>query len=311
MRSKVSWPKKALESLKTSGRVDLEGEDIDDLGRLGQLQTLRTLNLSYCQITSISGLKPLPKLETFIADGSPIVTFRNFAAIENIHRLSLRNTPLSRTPQFALSAVVVCPRLASLNGKQIADRTRRRAEALPPLVRRLVNAGWLAEFPCPPGDHLADIAAEFGVVDEDPQPKSAPAPPATENFEECLKRLEERHVQLVRRARQQCDLPIDGPLSDSVAADEEKVGDNKKVESVSAATETLIEDDVERDNTPRPLIERLSGLLRRNDVEVDDADPQRSVLAAIERLCSQAGAHDKATPRKDAAHQEEEEEEAA
>jgi hypothetical protein len=70
MRLKTSWTKKAFQSLKTSGRVDLEGEHIDDLGRPGQPKIMRTLNLSYCQIRSISGLKPLPHLDTFIADGS-------------------------------------------------------------------------------------------------------------------------------------------------------------------------------------------------------------------------------------------------
>jgi Leucine-rich repeat (LRR) protein len=93
--------------------VDLEGEPIDDLGRLGQPTMLRTLNLSSCQLASISGLKFLPQLETFIADGSQILTFTNFAAIENVRRLSLRNTPLARVPRFNLSAVVVCPRVTS------------------------------------------------------------------------------------------------------------------------------------------------------------------------------------------------------
>jgi hypothetical protein len=216
------WPKRVNECLRHSSKVDLEGAVIDDLGRLGQPKMMRTLVLSYVQIRSIAGLRPLPHLDAFIANRSQISSFANFIAIEGIRTLSLRDTPVSRTPQFILSAAVVCPHLTSLNGKQISEQIRRRADSYPSPGRKLVNLGWLAEFPYPPDDRLSEIAAQFGVPKE--EGPAAPAEDAQEDpedvdgFEDLLAGLWRQHDELVQGAKSRCE----GPPAPS---EEEQEGD--------------------------------------------------------------------------------------
>jgi hypothetical protein len=219
------WTKRVAASLKHSNKVDLEGALIDDLSRLGQPTTMRTLVLSYVQIASISGLKPLPHLDTFIADRSRISSFVNFVAIEGIRSLSLRDTPLSQVPQFTLSAAIVCPRLTSLNGKRISELIRRRANAYPTPGRKLVNLGWFAEFPYPSEDRLSEIAAEFGSPKEGEA--QAPAedvkeePEDPDKFEGVLAGLWRQHAEIVENARSRCNAQPRSP-SDGRQLEEEE-----------------------------------------------------------------------------------------
>ena len=199
MSAKSDWPRKALQCLKSSSRVDLEGEHIDDLGRLGTLNLMRTLNLSYVQISSISGLKPQPNLETFIADGSQLSSFLNFSAISNIRRLSLINTPVSRDPHFLLTALIACPNLTSINGKMVPQSVRQRAANYPEVGKLLVNAGWMAEPQIPSDDEITTLCDKYQVdfghsennqVEEEEDD--------VDHFEDILMSFYQKHEKLVR-----------------------------------------------------------------------------------------------------------------
>jgi hypothetical protein len=164
-------------------------------------------------------------LDTFIADRSRISSFMNFVAIEGIRTLSLRDTPLSRAPQFVLSAAVVCPRLTSLNGKRLSELIRRRADAYPTPGRKLVNLGWFAEFPYPSEDRLSEIAAGFGAPKE--REAQAPVqdvkeePEDADKFEGLLAGLWRQHAEIVESARGRCDAPPRSP-SDGPQVEEEE-----------------------------------------------------------------------------------------
>jgi hypothetical protein len=234
---------------------------------------IRGLNLSFCLLSTLAGLKPLPRLTVLIADGSQIATFQNFVAVPNLQKLSLLGTPVSCAPHFALSALLVCPNLVTLNGRQPSVVDRRRAEAYPSLGKALVNAGWLAEFPIPSEDRLYGLEEEFGLVPELPAVETVVRVPSAEvlqvhRFEARLGRLWKRHEAVVQRARE---------LSEEESSVETGPGQ--------------VEDDVDEREKPVPresLLVRLAGVLKEHCVEVDDGNLYSSVLHAIDGLCAEA-----------------------
>ena len=291
MSVKKEWPAKALQCLKTSSCVNLEGEHIDDLSRLGQPKMMRQLNLSYVQIPSIEGLKPLPNLETFIADGSQISSLANFSAISGIRKLSLRQTPVSRDPQFALSVLLVCPSLTSLNGRQISETTRTRAERYPDTGRRLVDNGWMAEWPAPDDDKFAELCVEYGVQEVDEEPAAGEEEEENgevDRFEEVVAAYHRQHVLLVRRMKRRLNL-LDDDEEEEEEIDEEEEEEEEASEADSNATDTKLEDfhyvEAEEDDLEPTLVQKLVEILKENHVEIDENDQYNSVLEAIEALC--------------------------
>lgn len=290
MSVKKEWPAKALQCLKTSSCVNLEGEHIDDLSRLGQPRMMRQLNLSYVQLPSIEGLKPLPNLETFIADGSQISSLANFSAISGIRKLSLRQTPVSRDPQFALSVLLVCPALTSLNGRQISEIARTRAERYPDIGRRLVDNGWMAEWPAPDDDKFAELCVEFGVQEVDavePGADEEEDGEEVDRFEEVVAAYHRQHRLLVRRTKKRLELLDDEEEEEEDVIEEEE--EEEEASEQSNATDTKLEDfhyvEAEEDDLEPTLVQKLVEILKENNVEIDENDQYNSVLEAIEALC--------------------------
>jgi hypothetical protein len=287
MPVKPSWPQRALRCLAASGRVDLEGEHIDDLSRLGRPKMMRQLNLSFCQITSIEGLKPLPRLEAFIADGSPISTLKNFSALSAIRLLSLRNTPVAADSRFLLSAAIICPRLASLNGRQVPSLVRQRAASYPDPGRRLVDAGWLATFPYPSEDELSDLCVQFNVPDPALEEAEETAPEAAaagdvDRFEDMVDNIWQQHKRLICTIKARCGLEVD-----DIVDEEPEEEDKTEEQDALSRTETLPDED-EPEEPPPTLLQRLADLLRRNNVELDDDDLYTSVIRVVDDLCTEA-----------------------
>jgi Leucine-rich repeat (LRR) protein len=286
MPVKANWVKKALQCLATSSRVDLQGETIDDLSPLGQPPLMRTLDVSCVQLSSLANLKPNPQLEVFIADDSQIATFTNFISIENVRKLSLMRTPVSREPNFILSAILVCPFLTTLNGKQIPVTIRQRAANYPPAGRALVDAGWFAVFPYPTEKRIASLCGQYRVdppTSDVTVPDQAPASPkAPDKFEDVLATLWQTHATLVRRVRRVCRL---GGGTDSVT-----IGDDQTEAQTQATSGTDSGASYEEPFlTEKPLLERLADILRENEIILDENDLYTSVLQTIDKLCVHHG----------------------
>jgi hypothetical protein len=283
-----NWPQKAIQCLKYSSRVDLEGEPIDDLGRLGQLKLMRQLNLSFVQLDSLAGLKPQPQLEAFTADDSQISSFINFIAIENVRKLSLRKTPVSSNPQFLLSAAIICPNLANLNGRQVSQTIQQRAQSCPRLGRLLVNAGWFAVFPYPSDYQLSQLAATYRVsseseVAEPPEEEEEVGDTDIDRFEDVLTGFFERHQRLVRTVKRRLGFPVEKSFD---YEREEEVLPQPISESSSSKSETSL-DEAERVQQLPVLVSRLAGVLKDHAVELDDNNLCESVLDAVDRLCAE------------------------
>ncbi|OHS99054.1 hypothetical protein TRFO_08618 [Tritrichomonas foetus] len=285
MSAKSDWPKKALQCLKTSSRVDLEGEHIDDLSRLGSLNLMRQLNLSYVQISTLSGLKPQPNLETFIADGSQIANFMNFSSITNIRRLSLINTPVSRDPHFLLSALIACPNLTSVNGKMIPSSVRQRAQNYPEVGRLLINAGWMAEAQIPTDDEFTSLCDKYQVdFGHSENNQNEEEEDDVDHFEEILASFYQKHDKLVLFMKRRCGFL---PQEEEEEEEEEEEDFRNELEISSNGSETKLNDfDLDDDQQP-PLVERLAEVLRENGIEFDQNDIHSSILNVVQELCNE------------------------
>lgn len=168
------WKMRVNDCLKRSNKVNLSGENIDDLEKLGTLKLMVQLDLSYVRtIQSFEGLKPQPSLKALIADGSTIASLKNILAISKITTISLKSTPLSKsTPSFNLvaSLLLVLPNLNIFNGKLISQNTREKVKSAGypmPETEQLINAGWIVEYPCPPKNEIIELLKYYGIYSED------------------------------------------------------------------------------------------------------------------------------------------------
>ena len=75
-------------------------------------------------------MKPQQGLQTLIADGSSLLNFGGFLAMKGISSIHLRGTPIERIKNYALSLLVVCPNIQSINAKLLKGSIHKKAETL-------------------------------------------------------------------------------------------------------------------------------------------------------------------------------------
>jgi hypothetical protein len=249
---------------------------------------IRSLSLAYCHISSIARLQPLPNLTTFIADFSQISSFINFFSISSIRKLSLIRTPVAIAPTFVISALLVCPHLASLNGRQVPALQIQRASRYPPIAKALVNAGWFAEFPPPHEDRLGELSTEFRVQpptgDTETPGSDDEIADEVDTFEQDLQQLWKKHEAIVERVKERCDRG-----SAPVESDQEKGTEpERKTEEMLEEEEEEEKEEAEEADGTSSIIRSLAGVLKDNEIEVDEGDLYSSVLRAVDGVCKQA-----------------------
>jgi CBS domain-containing protein len=237
---------------------------------------IRILNLSFVQISSIAGLAPLPNIERFIADGSQIGSFVNFTAIQTIRSLSLIHTPISQSPQFLLSAMIMCPYLVSVNGKLVPAGIRTRASKYPVLARKLIDAGWIPEYPCPCDEELTEIASQYNIITSpiahDNCESEREEEDIPDRFEQSVANFMKMHERLIRAVKKRCGFEDDGEEDEEIA-------------EISEKEEKEEEESVE----PLTLVEQVAEVLRQNNIELDEDDLYHSVLDKVDELCDKKG----------------------
>lgn len=158
------WFKQKERVLNSTGKLDLSGEIIQDLSFIGSRPSMKILDLSFSSIRSFEGLAAQPKLDYLILDGSTISSFKNASSISKITKISLTNTPVSSIPNYKLSLLIVCGKnLRVINGKIIPEKLKRKAESYPPIVSKLIDSGWMAEYPCPDDVDIEELCIEYGI----------------------------------------------------------------------------------------------------------------------------------------------------
>ena len=274
------WRRRMLESLRRSNKVDLSGENIDDLSKLGTLKLMHSLDLSYVQISTLEGMPNQPNLKIFILDGTAISSFKNFSAVNNITSISLKRTPVLKEPNYLVSLLLVCPKVTIVNGKLISEKTKSKVESYPSFAHELVNAGWMAEYPCPPDDVLNNLKKQYKILSDEYEE-------VLEEEEEEEEGFEENEIKNENEANQK---EVKSPTLSTpkkVKSQTLSPSSNKLDKSKKSPKKTPEKNKPKADELEKSLVEKVADVLRKNGIDIDSTNLQQSVLNAIDALCAE------------------------
>jgi hypothetical protein len=148
----------------------------DGLAKLGTQKALVELRLNKCPLTSLETLPAQPNLKVIIADNSKLAILAGLERHPVLSRISFANTPVSQIENFRLAALIVAPKLSSINGAGVTKAEHGRAAAYPPIARTMVTRGWIVQYPPPSAANFQFLADEFantGAADLGPQASPA------------------------------------------------------------------------------------------------------------------------------------------
>lgn len=207
-KSKLNWLKDKEREFRKTGKLDISGEMLENLSFIGSRPTMKTLDLSFTSIKSLEGLPPQPKLEYLILDGSTIESFKNGFSISSISKISIRNTPISKIPNYKISLLLICDKnLRIIDDRIIPSKLKQKAEKYPPICRKLVNQGWIAEYPCPSESDLIEICFKYGLsYQEETQNKNlnnlSEIPLFEEkDIDEMISKYSSKHQKMLEKAK--------------------------------------------------------------------------------------------------------------
>lgn len=180
--------------LSMRGVLNFSGIKTDNLARIGNQQALVELILNDSSITSFATLQPQKRLKSIIADNSKVQVLSGLSIQPRLSSVSLRNTPVSKDEYFRIELlVVVGPRLSIINGSPVTQNERRMAQSYPPVARRLVEAGWILQYPPPSKYDFIYLTKQFKIenVSKDeynlqlppPLPEKPPSSPVSPKAE--------------------------------------------------------------------------------------------------------------------------------
>lgn len=135
----------------------------EDLKKIGPKITMKVLDLSYSYIENLVGLAFQPHINHIRLVNSCLSSLRGFRAVRNISRLDIRGTSLSRRKNIKLTCAIAFKRLVVMDGIQIPESLRRKANAYPPRAIDLIFAGWIATFPVPSPSRFEELEYEYGI----------------------------------------------------------------------------------------------------------------------------------------------------
>ena len=263
------WVKKVNDTLKHDYRVDLSGENIVNISLFPKTSTLKQLNLSYVQLQSLNGMKPQTALQTFIAEGSAIANFAGFAAFSGISSAILRNSVVEQVPNFAVSLLLVCPKLTTLDGKLIKQSVVKQAEKLRELeyTVELVNKGWMATYPID-DEQLEKLAEEYGIIQQNQDEETNPDL-YKDDFDQQLRMIDEEHQRIIDDAKRDCGFAVS----------------DREDEHIPGTSEITTESSYARAAPQYTLLDRIATILAYSGQKIDKDHLKESVLNVVENLC--------------------------
>jgi hypothetical protein len=127
-------------------------------------QILKSLDLTETSITSLEGLPALPRLVSLVLARTSLSSLKNVATVHSICSISLKKTPFSELPHFKLSVILGLGRnLVKIDNCALTALLKGRAEQYPSCAGALINAAWIAEYPCPPSRKMAELCDEYHI----------------------------------------------------------------------------------------------------------------------------------------------------
>lgn len=267
-----------------TGKLNLSSVNIDGFECIGTRTSLIELNISRCRVDSVEGLRPLPNIKNFIADNSLISSFRGMGAVQNASIVSLKNTPLSKSRHYILGCCIMFPKLQSLDGKLLPEKTVQRASTYPAVVAHLLDLGWEIECPCPEKEILRSLCEKYHITAEEWELDNDVLPPGSEANSQLLdsrfENMYDMNAQMEKLTHQH------DKLMDEFT--------NKFENALNLYGIDLVQDSVEN-NTEEPpeslptFRDKLMSILDRYKIRLDseeetDLELKRKVLEICQKL---------------------------
>ena len=211
-----SWIDSRMYFLKTQGKMLLSGESRVDLTVFSRpelskpLSIMKYLDISKTPLESVDGLTYHKKLKYFIANQSHISSLKNFKVLRSCDVISLIDTPVSKHPNYKLSLLLVIgDHLNLIDGKLVSQSIKAKARSYSPIASDLINAGWMAEYPCPSVEILNQLCIQYGIqcVPKPTNPIDLKIPTKVEknlytgDFEETLQKLKSNHEEILKQGQ--------------------------------------------------------------------------------------------------------------
>lgn len=176
MNQLPKWLNRRIGSLRRTGKLILSNEEQFDPAALAlphfssDRKLIKTLDISGTKVTSLEGLPILKNLTSFIADNSQIKDFKNFKSIPNATKISLKNSPITKeNHHYKISILIVLGKnITSIDGVLVSETLKKRVDTYPEIASNLVNAGWVAEYPCPNELQMNELIEKFHIQQEEP-----------------------------------------------------------------------------------------------------------------------------------------------
>jgi hypothetical protein len=276
------WLQNKLKEVTSFGRLNLDGEYIEDLSIIGSITPLKTLNLAFTNITSLSGLSSQPNLDFLNIASTGIESFLNFAAVSSISKIFLANTPVSKQRNYKISLLLVCPGLRTIDGRIISDVVKSRVREYPKVAARLVNQGWFANYPCPSESVLKDLSQTYCVPFEEDEAADDFLTTISEgqDIEEIIQKYAQKHQEMLYRAEEELKAPIDASSSPK---------GEKTLERTEASVEIVVDSRLENEENefgaPSLLSFRILDTLKRFGFAVGDEEKSTDeIIQTLEQV---------------------------
>lgn len=168
------WIQRKINTLKSTGELYLESERRFNFQVLSEpdvyrdVNKIRKLNIKNTPIENFDFLPIFPRLTHIVLDKTMITNIKNFRNLPNLINVSCKNTPITAIPYYKLSFVLISDgKIKTINDKQISPKILDMAKEYPPSCKRLINAGWMATYPCPDTDELTKLMEELELDEND------------------------------------------------------------------------------------------------------------------------------------------------
>ena len=216
------WLERKMHSLKKSGQLFLSSERNIDVKVFSDPKFSKDIKkltkvfiVSRSNLTTLENIPKMPKLNELNIDYTEIKNFANILAFPHLRKISFKGCPNLQLESAQLSLVIALQELTSINDKQIPQGIQKKAKEFPEIASKLVNAGWMAIYPCPKGKDLKEICDYYKVKYSDDEFESDSTEYDVDheediefdandddfNFEVCLHVLHEKHEEMIRKSQ--------------------------------------------------------------------------------------------------------------
>jgi hypothetical protein len=149
--------------LSRDGKLVLASKFLDTID-IGVQKALFSLDVSKSNITSFRELKPQPNLKEIIAKDCPLSDFNGLSQQTKLTSITFDGTPIGDQKYSNIAALIVIgPKLNRINNQIVTQKEKKMATCYPPITKKLLESGWILQYPTPSVEDFKNICETFKI----------------------------------------------------------------------------------------------------------------------------------------------------